>query len=429
MRVLFISGEMIAGDLALQLQREGCDVRLYIEHPKQQTCLDGFIVKTSDWKHELPWVGREGLIVFDDVGYGEIQDSLRSKGYRVVGGSAGGDRLELDREFAQQLLADCGMTIVPTFNFTDANDALNFVEVNGGAWVVKQNDHQSHLNYVGVMEDGSDVLGVLASYQRLGIVNLSLQRKLTGVEIGVGRYFNGKDWVGPIELNQEHKGLMNQELGPKTGEMGTLMWYVETSRLFDATLARLKDYLAAVDFRGNIDINCIVDGDIAYPIEATARFGCPSTHLQTALYLTPWSELLGSLADGLHCNLEVCAGYGICLTLALPPFPYDGEQLYGASSIGLPLLMRDSLTENEVRRLHLEGVARVQEKNGGATVLTRSLGYAVFTSGTGETVEGAQKAAYSLARKIVIPKVMYRTDIGDRFLAGDRERLKEFCWI
>ncbi len=299
----------------------------------------------------------------------------------------------------------------------------------GGAWVIKQNDHQSHLNYVGVLENGSDVHGVLASYQRLRITNITLQRKLVGVEVGVARYFNGHDWVGPIELNQEHKGLMNQGLGPKTGEMGTLMWYADASRLFDATLGRLRDYLGQVDFRGDIDINCFIEGDVVYPIEATARFGSPSTHVQTALHCTPWVELLCAVADGKPCELKVRDGYGIDLTLAVPPFPYGGEHMAGVSSVGLPLLFHSPLSADESRRLHLEGVALVKEGDCERTVLTNSLGYAVFVTGTGPSVQDAQRAAYDLARKIVIPKVMYRTDIDDRFLAGDRDRLLEYGWI
>lgn len=279
------------------------------------------------------------------------------------------------------------------------------------------------------MDDGSDVRGVLASYQRMDIGNITVQRKLQGVEIGVGRYFNGHDWVGPIELNQEHKGLFNQELGPKTGEMGTLMWYAENNRLFDATLSRLRDHLRAVDFRGDIALNCFVDGDTVYPIEATARFGCPSTYLQSALHHTSWTDLLNAVADSKYCDLKVRDDYAIGLTLAAPPFPYRAEKLHGVSSAGLPMLLRHPLTADETRHLHLEGVALVKGDVDERTILTRSLGYVAFVTGTGATVEAAQCAAYTLARNIVIPKVMYRTDIGERYLNGDAMRLRNFGWI
>ena len=96
------------------------------------------------------------------------------------------------------------------------------------------------------------------------------------------------------------------------------------------------------------------------------------------------------------------------------------------------MLLRCPLTADETRRLHLEGVALVQDKDCDSnqrTVLTHSLGYAAFVTGTGATVQSAQQAAYTLTQKIVIPKVMYRTDIGERFLNGDEMQLREFGWI
>ena len=57
--------------------------------------------------------------------------------------------------------------------------------------------------------------------------SIVIQKKVEGVEIAVARFFNGSDWVGPIEINVEHKDLFNGNLGPKTGEMGTLLWYID----------------------------------------------------------------------------------------------------------------------------------------------------------------------------------------------------------
>ena len=94
MKVLFISGELISGDLAYSLQKEGCDVRIYIQDKSVKDCFDGMLQKVHRWRDELGWVGKDGLIVFDDVGYGEVQDALRSDGYQVVGGSGEGDRFE-----------------------------------------------------------------------------------------------------------------------------------------------------------------------------------------------------------------------------------------------------------------------------------------------------------------------------------------------
>lgn len=433
MRVLFISGELIAGDLAYRLKLEGCDVRLFIEHPDQQNCLDGFVEKTKDWRKELDWVGKDGLIVFDDVGYGKIQDDLRKEGYRVVGGSEGGDRLEQDREFGQKIFAESGMNVVPLFNFETPEEAAKFVRENKGSWVVKQNNHQSALNYVGMMEDGSDVLGVLENYMRLGVTNLSLQKKLKGIEIAVGRFFNGEDWVGPIEINIEHKSFMNGNIGPKTGEMGTLMWYVQDteSKLFDKTLSCLKPYLQGCNFRGTIDVNCFVEKEEVYPLEATSRFGCPTIHLQSDLHLSRWSDFFSAVADGNGYDLKVRDGYGVILTVAVPPFPYSSREVMDFSADGMKVYFLGDLSREEKARVHLEGVSLEVGLDGVAQyVMTKnSIGYAVFVSGYGKSVECAREQAYALIKKIVVPKMMYRTDIGIEFIEKSRAELLSWGWI
>ena len=50
----------------------------------------------------------------------------------------------------------------------------------------------------------------------------------------------------------------------------------------------------------------------------------------------------------------------------------------------------------------------------------------MIVTGTGETVEAAQRGAYALCSKIVVPNLRYRNDIGARFLREDRARLIEW---
>ena len=95
MRVLFVSGELIAGDVAYRLKQEGCEVKLFIEDKSRGDCFVNMVEKTNDWRKELDWVGKDGLIVFDDVGYGKVQDDLRKKGYTVFGGSKESDRFTI----------------------------------------------------------------------------------------------------------------------------------------------------------------------------------------------------------------------------------------------------------------------------------------------------------------------------------------------
>lgn len=429
-RVLFISGELIAGDVARRLQDEGCSVKLQVDHPEQGKCLDGFVEKTQDWRAELDWVGKDGLIVFDDIGYGKIQDELRSQGYRVFGGSAGGDRLEQDRKFCQELLAGLGMQTMPNFEFATPREAAVYVRAHPKAWVVKQNTHQSALNYVGLLPDGRDALSVLERYEEHGVTHVTLQERIEGIELSINRYFNGTDWVGPSELTVEHKSLFNGDIGPKTGEMGNLMWYDDANGpFFEATIGKLKPYLQSVNFRGDIDINCFVRGREVYPIEATARLGCPITHSQSVMHLFPWHEFLGAIADGKDYAFKHREGYCIALTMALPPFPYEGtlEQQY--SSEGLELFFREPLTADEMQRVHFEAIERKRDGTIDRYFVTHSIGYTVFVSGYGDTVEAARQQVYALADKVIVPKLFYRTDIGQAFADKYEQQLRTWGWL
>ena len=162
MNVLFISNDLLAGSLAYVLKKQGCDVKLYIQSKQQSENFDNLIEKTSDWKKELDWVGKDGLIVFDDIGFGAIQDRLRKQGYSVFGGSRGGDRLESDRAWAQSVFRKYGLIAPPTYDFNNIDRAIEFVEEHPNAWVIKQNGSISKgVNYVGHFSDGRDVIAVV----------------------------------------------------------------------------------------------------------------------------------------------------------------------------------------------------------------------------------------------------------------------------
>ena len=59
----------------------------------------------------------------------------------------------------------------------------------------------------------------------------------------------------------------------------------------------------------------------------------------------------------------------------------------------------------------------------------RRTGYAMVVTGTGTTVEDAQRAATARARNVVSEELRWRTDIGDRFLLRDRDRLRTLGWL
>lgn len=427
MRILFISNILIGSGLCQKLVREGNEVKLYIHDRDWATCLDGIVPKTQDWKVELNWIKEDdGVIVFDDVCFGKIQDDLRRDGYKVVGGSEGGDKLELERQFFQDKAKEVGMNVLDSQDFTSANDAYEFVKRYKKRWVIKQSSHLSCLNFIGKSKDGTDVLRVIENYKKRGISPIHLQEFASGIEVGVARYFNGVDWVGPIEINHEHKMLHDGDIGPLTPEMGTVLWYTNKEvRLFTETLDKLKPYLKEINFHGDIDINCIVTKEAAFPLEATPRFGNPSTELHVILHKSPWSEFLNAIATKEEYVLDYRHDYGLVVSVVIPPFPYapnDSSYMHDPIEISIDA---EHLTDNDFEHIHFEEGSMID----GTYYWTGKYGAVLYVSAHGKTINEARGLAYARIRHIHIPNMNYRKDIGIRVQDKDIPRLTEWGWL
>jgi phosphoribosylamine--glycine ligase len=265
-KLLFVSFDGLIADIAWQVVREGHEARFWIKDPEEKEIADGFVPKTDDWRCEVDWAE---VVVFDDVlGMGAWAHELRQAGKKVVGGSPYTDRLEDDRAFGQQELKAAGVTIIPQQDFTAFDDAIAFVKANSNRYVIKPSgeaQNYKRLLFVGEEEDGRDVVQVLEDYKRAWsnrIREFQLQRRIMGVEVATGAFFNGREFVSPICVNFEHKRLFPGDIGPSTGEMGTAMFWSEPNKIFNATLKKMEPKLREEGYSGYIDINCIVNSGL-----------------------------------------------------------------------------------------------------------------------------------------------------------------------
>ena len=217
LKFLFVTHEALSVDLAWQIKKEGHDVKFYIQNKEDRDVGDGFVEKTDNWLEQKNWAD---VIVFDDTGFGETADKLRKEGKLVVGGSAYTDKLEDDRDFGQEELKKAGINILPHYDFTNFDDAIKFLKENPSRYVLKPSgaaQNEKELLFVGREEDSKDVIQILELYKKnwaKKIKTFQLQKHATGVEVAVGAFFNGKEFVMPVCVNFEHKKLFPGELGP-----------------------------------------------------------------------------------------------------------------------------------------------------------------------------------------------------------------------
>lgn len=423
-KFLFVSWQSLSGDLAWQVQKEGHEVKAYIKDPDEQDVYDGILEKVSDWKAHQDWAD---VIFFDDVGFGDIADSLRQAGKPVFGGSVYTDKLETDREFGQQEMKAVGMNVLPHWDFTDFDEAIKFLKENPGRYVFKPSGDTSHgekgILFIGHEEDGKDILEVLEHNKKNWsnkIAKFQIQKFASGVEVGVSCFFNGQDFVYPVSVNFEHKKLFPGEIGPSTGEMGTLMYWSPPNQIFNATLAKMRDKLAESKYVGDIDINCIANSKGFYPLEFVCRLGYPAISIQMEGVTSPWGDFIYALAKGENYDLKTKKGFQIGVVVAVPPFPYYNDKvefsIYKDSSI---LFKKPNLDG-----IHLGDVKIID----GDWKLAGQSGYALVVTGANGTVEDARKQVYRRVKNIMLQNMYYRTDIGLRWY-HDSDQLQTWGYL
>jgi phosphoribosylamine--glycine ligase len=171
LRVLGFGPRVYLGDIYLSLRREGHEVRVFAEDAPERRAFGGIIDPVADWRAELDWVGRDGVILFERVGHGALQDRLRTQGYRVVGGSEYGDRLENDRAFGQAVLRGMGLPIAASTAFDGPGQALEWLARNPGRHVLKFDDG-ARTTFVGDHPGGADAAFMLRRHAAPGRVLL-----------------------------------------------------------------------------------------------------------------------------------------------------------------------------------------------------------------------------------------------------------------
>ena len=417
----------------IRLIEAGHEVKVYVENADYHDVYAGMLNFTQDWRRELEWIrdaGYDGIILFESATKGKIQDALRQEGYQVIGGSAFGDKLEGSREYGQQIMREMGMSIAKTFKFTDYVTAISFIRTTKKRYVYKSNgaDSERTRNYVGESEDGADLIAILSHYksqqmEKAAIVDFVLMEYISGIEIGIGAYFNGEHFLQPACLDWEHKFFFNGDLGELTGEMGTIVTYFGAEIIFKRTLLQLETKLKESGYCGFINLNMIANAEGLWPLEFTSRFGYPGYSICAALHQDSWETIFQNMLQKSPLYFATSAGFSAGVVLNVPPFPY--RYGYEILSKGLPVLFKPSLTETDQKNLHFNEVAKVNNQ----LVTSGMTGNIATVVGVGRTIEVARQQAYELANKIILPNMRYRKDIGINLMAGDLRQLVDWGYL
>lgn len=422
MKILLIDATASFLDFALRCKDHGHQVRWFVaddKHGQHVSVGDGFKMRIPQWEGSISWA--DITLISDNARLIDDLTRFRNKGYPILAPSAALRDWELNRRIGQEMFEKAGLNTMPSEPFHNYDKAIEYVKDNMKRYVSKPDgDADKALSYVS--NSPQDMVAMLERWKALPGAKrreFILQEFVPGIEMAVG------GWCGPMGFNNfvlenfEFKKLMNDNLGPNTGEQGTAIKYVRkgASKLAKEVLLPFEDELVAKGYKGFIDVAVIVDENGSpRPLEFTTRPGWPLFNIQQALHPDP-VEWMRDLVEGVD-SFEPLTKHCVGVVMAIPHYPYSHlthKELYGYPIYGLdddnPL--RDSLHPCE---LAWDKAPKQVGNDIAPTPMFVSAGdYLVVTTGVGDSIQTAQKGAYKACESIEIPNsVMYRTDIGNR---------------
>ncbi len=425
MKILFLSRYGEGADIAFRMALDGHQVRLWIEEAKMKDVADGLVPKVADWRPSVPWAD---FAVFDynSKELAKIWTAIHRQ-LPCFGGSAFGQRLESDRAFARDIMKRCGLPRLESHSFKTLKEAHAHLKAHAVPHVIKPEGPkvEKHHLIVGEDEDNADAMLQVERLmeQGLQVVSVEVEERKRGVEVGVSRFFNGSDWVGPVNVNFEHKRSHDKESGFLTGETGTLCKYAQDPNLplFAETLAKVRPVLAAADYRGQIDLNMIVGRDergerFVAPLEFTPRLGYPAWALEDELHVTPWEEIMYGCATGRAVDMRTHFDWCVGVLLCAFGFPFDDK----VAQISKGLVVQGVGAHNIAEHVHPMNLALNKR---GEFVVASGQGYVLVATGRGHEIEHAKSRAYDAIRPLRLPNGYKRWDISDKINAYEVDAL------
>ncbi len=349
---------------------------------------------------ELVVIGPEALL-----GNG-VADTLRAKGFAVVGPSKAAARLETEKTFAKAFFLRHGIPTAQSVVLTsEGDDAL--LATFPGAAVVKL-DGLAEGKGVIVCDDAPATRTAVDELRsRYGkAAKLLVEERLDGPELSVMLLVSDGNAV-ILPESRDHKRLLDGDLGPNTGGMGAFSPVLEASDPLHAYIAAhivgpiVRGLVAdGIDYRGFLYVGLMLTKEGPKVLELNVRFGDPEAQAVLPRVGGSFADLCLACAKGTLAGKksESRAVHALAVVLAREGYPRD--------PVGPSVRVRSDLRPRETSRVCVASA----QKEGDELVLSK--GRALSVLGLGPTREAARANAYARVDEVAQPGLIYRRDIG-----------------
>jgi phosphoribosylamine--glycine ligase len=360
-------------------------------------------------KPDLTVVGPEAALAAG------IVDRFREASLPIFGPTKAAAQIETSKAFAKELMARAGVPTAHAVRHTDPRAARRSAREFGAPVVIKASGLAAGKGVVvcGSIEEADRAIDdmLLRSIHGPAGSEILVEEFMQGEEISLLALTDGRAVV-PMLPAQDHKRLLEGDLGPNTGGMGA---YAPVSTAEPAVVDRVVDevfrpILDAIrgqgsPFAGLLYAGLMLTDDGPKVVEFNCRFGDPETQALLPLLRSSLLEPLTAIGRGEPLSerdeLEWSASASVTTVVAAAGYPDTPRK---GDPIELKELPEDTL-------LFHAGTAR----NAAGQLVTAGGRVAAVTA-IGSTFSEARQRSAQGAARIDFPGRYFRSDIGWREL-------------
>ncbi|MCD7885393.1 MAG: phosphoribosylamine--glycine ligase [Lachnospiraceae bacterium] len=351
------------------------------------------------------------VIGMDDPLVGGIVDVFEAEGLRVFGPRKNAAILEGSKAFSKDLMKKYGIPTAAYESFTDADEALRYLETAKFPIVLKADGLALGKGVLicNTLAEAKDGVQEIMLDKKFGTAGncMVIEEFLTGREVSVLSFVDGRT-IRTMTSAQDHKRAGDGDTGLNTGGMGTFSpspFYTKEIDEFcqKAIYQPTVDAMAAEGrpFHGVIFFGLMLTADGPKVLEYNARFGDPEAQVVLPRMKTDIVDVFEACVDGTldQMELEFEDNAAVCVVLASDGYPVRYEK--GKAIEGL-----DTFKDKDGYYVFHAGTAKKDGRivtNGG-----RVLG----VTAKGEDLKSARANAYQAVEWISFENKYFRHDIG-----------------
>ena len=341
-----------------------------------------------------------------------VVDVFRANGLKIFGPTKAAAQLESSKDFAKAFMLRHGIPTAAYATFTDVQKAHEYVIAHGAPIVIKADGLAAGKGVVVAMNEpeAHAAIDAMLSDNKLGNAGarVVIEEFLTGEEASFIVMVDGKNILA-LATSQDHKRLLDGDLGPNTGGMGAYSPApVVTPKIHDKVMREIirptVEGMAkeGIPYTGFLYAGLMISADGAVKtLEFNCRMGDPETQPIMMRLKSDFVELAEHAVNGMLDSAQPRWDRRTALGVVMASHNYPETPRLNDEITGLPRQIEDGYVFHAGTRLVDDKVLT----NGGRVLCVTALG---------ETVKFAQEQAYKIAESIKFDGAQYRTDIGYR---------------